>query len=461
MFKSIIGGSVAIMAVAALSAGEASAKGTLSTEALYRAGKQAYVYGFPLYEMFYTRSGALAGGPGVPAQELNRVTHSRKLIDDKFRLVTAPNNDTLYSMAWLDLRGGPVALAVPDTKGRYYSIAFLDFYTNNAASVGRRTTGTGAGRFLLAGPTWQGTVPEGATLVRLPTNAVWMLVRILVDGPADLPAVHALQDQITLTPSAEMVASAEERQSVPAVPKDPQLFYDVLNAALAENPPPARDAAMLQELAPLGIGPGRHVDWAALGPEGKATLARAMTDAQKDILASQRGFGTEANGWRRLSAAPDAGGGIGNYGTNYTLRAMVALIGLGALEPQEASYLPAVHDSAGQAFNGSKSYELRFPAGALPPVGAFWSLSMYEIDADRRLFFTANPLGRYTIGDRTPGLKREADGSLVIEIQATPPSDTANWLPSPAGPFSLMMRAYQPDASIIDGRYQFPAVTAR
>lgn len=408
--------------------------------------REAYIFAFPLYELIRTRNGALQRQPA------NFLGHRKTLIRASSRDVTTPNNDTLYSSAWLDLAAGPVHIAVPDTAGRYYSIAFMDAYTNNFAYIGRRTTGTRAGQFIVVGPDEVG-LPAGADaarVIRAPTRTVWALARWLVDGAEDVAAVNRLQDATRLEASggAAMVA-------VPLLPlaPDPAVFFAAVNASMTENPPPPRDQAALERFARIGVGPGQAFAIERFDAAGREALVRGVDAARRDIR-SAAGIGGDASGWSSQQ------GPIGNFGDDFLLRARVALGGLAALEPAEAHYAGTQTDDEGRRLDGEHRYLLRFEKDRDPPVDAFWSLTLYQITAEGRLYFVPNAIERYAVGDRSKGLQRGADGSLEIYLSATPPGGErdANWLPAPAGPFRLVMRAYQPRSEILDGRYRYPPV---
>lgn len=347
-------------------------------------------------------------------------------------------------------------LAVPDAGERYYSLAFMDAWTNNFAYVGRRATGNKAGRYLVAGPEWSGTTPDVHRLIRAPTHLVWLLGRTLVDGADDLAAATAMMQRYTLTPSGDPRTPsrlAPQDHAVPADVADAATFFEIIRRARVGNAAAARDAPELDALAPLagfcevgGDGPPpADQRWPAL---------RAGYAESRRVLHAIRsvGGGMMRGGW----SVPPAT--IGNYGAQYVLRAAVALTGLAALEAAEAMYLSADTDSAGEPLSGTHRYVRRFETGATPPVDAFWSLSMYEVMSDARSFFTENPLDRFALGDRSRHLRYGADRSLEIHLQRDPPDggrDT-NWLPAPPGRMRLTLRAYQPRAELLDGRYTPP-----
>jgi len=434
------------LAVPALAPASALALGGPGT------ARDAFLFSFPLYEMYRTRQSALHAQRPIPP---NMFAHRRHLTDDRARDVTTPNNDTLYSSAWLDLRGTALLLSLPDTGDRYYSAALMDMYTNNFACLGRRTTGTAALQVVIAGPGWQGDAPAGLHVVRSPTPWAWLLCRFLVDGPADLPAVHALQDRCMLTPVARggMAFAVPDDPPPPDRPANPAAYVPLVNRLLAENPPPARDHSVLAAFAEVGMRP--DTSGAGLSLIDRGIWYAGLLSARSAMQDAGAVAGRPVDGWSR--PPPD----IGNFGQDYMLRAIIALIGLGALEQAEAVYMSANVDAAGAALDGANRYRLRFGPDGLPPVDAFWSLSMYELTPEGRAFFTPNPIGRYAIGDRTAGLARGADGSLEIAIQRDAPEGAlrANWLPTPPGPFRLTLRAYQPGKALIDGTYRPPAVS--
>ncbi len=431
---------------------------------------ETLVYAWPLYEMARMRAATsplrLPDGRTAPEglRWCNVFTHARKLLKAGTSRVVTPNNDTLYTNAWLDLSDGPLVMNVPDTAGRYYVLGFLDFFTNPFAHVGQRLTGTAARRFLITGPDWRGELPAefaapGAH-IQSPTNGVWIIGRILVDGEHDIPQVHAQQDQFTLQPLVNAEANA---QAVAQAPKafDPQTdpkapltgaeFLTQVNRALAHNPAPAGDAALLARAASLGMGPGAVPTAAQIAavdealPLVKALLRKGGVGAKTDAAAAERA-------WVNMPLV------TGSFGDQHLLRARVALQYIGMLESAEAMYPMAKTDSQGEPLNGQHAYQLRFAPGQLPPVNGFWSLTMYD-SSDCML--VPNDIDRYAIGDRTPGLVRDADGGLTLHMAQQAPSDAgthANWLPAPAGDFYVCLRAYLPKPEMVIGSYQLPTL---
>lgn len=425
--------------------------------------KQAYIYSFPVYEMYRTRYNAVYDQNNPARTDLNHFGHKRHLSDYTDRSVTQPNNDTLYSSAWLDLSLEPIILSVPDTNGRYYVMPFMDFYTNVFDYVGMRTTGTGAGSYVIVGPDWGGETPAGLPVISSPTNSVWLIGRTLVEGEEDLPNVHAIQDQYQLTPLSVWEGTGEAKVKTdldnppPAPdPTDPWNFFQIVNIGMTENPPPSDEASLMSEFAKIGVGPGQTFDPDRFTEEQKEIVLTAMRQArQRDIYKAMSSI-TVREGFTYLPP------NMGNYGKDYYLRAFVALVGLGALEPVEAVYFGSVTDKDGNPYDARNCYVLRFEKEDLPPVNAFWSLSLYEIAPDGRRYFTKNPINRYSIGDRTEGLKYGSDGSLEIYIQRRPPSEdkVSNWLPAPSSSdaFALNLRCYLPGEPIVNGQYRVPGV---
>ncbi|MET3666300.1 DUF1254 domain-containing protein [Caulobacter sp. 1776] len=395
------------------------------------AARDAYLYALPLIEMATTRARLLK----APGAGINQLTHTRTLSDHAARRVTTPNNDTLYSSAFLDLTQGPVTLTIPPLGKRYYSVAVMDMFTNNNVVLGTRTIGGQGGTFTLVGP---GQASTGPNPTRIATPHAWLLIRTLTDGGADLDAAHKAQDGFTVKgPAGGAVAAYANRD---AKPSD---YFATARALLASDPAPPTDLRILARTATfLGAGP---FDEAA---------ATAGVEQARTIAVFARGRQTFVDGWSYPRA------NLGDYGQDYLYRGIVALQGLGALPVAEAMYMKAAGDDGTGTFTGDGLYRLSLPAQL--PLDGFWSLSMYEATPDGQFFFTDNPLKRYTVGDRTPGLKRNADGSLDVWIGRIDPGGerATNWLPAPkSGPFALYLRAYLPRAELLDGRFRFPPVT--
>jgi hypothetical protein len=453
----------------------ARAQNKETTVMLEDLARQAAIYLFPVVEMYRTRWNATVNDKNPVRGKLNRFLHVPVLATSRSRAVTTPNTDTLYSSAWLDLSVEPLFLTVPDMAERYYSFAFMSLFTDNFAYVCRRLDGGKPRPRMIVGPTWQGDYERDLILVRAPTNSVWLLGRILVDGPSDLPTVRALQAR-TLLETPDMrnerriletrelmrqrtIAPPESVADWPAPSRDdPFDLFEVGMRALGESPLGERDKAVMEEFAPLKLRPGRKFDLRAFSAAEREAIKSGIARARDEIRSASRQWGRIANGWTYPK------NNLGNFGDAYLYRALVALSGLAALETAEATYLTCNSDADGRALDGGggkQRYVLRFPAGGLPPARAFWSLTMYEVTPEGRAFFTDNPLNRYAIGDRSKGLVYGPDGSLEIHLQHAPPDGDrqANWLPAPDGPMRLVLRAYEPAPALLDGSYKVPAVS--
>jgi hypothetical protein len=426
-------------------------------------GIEAYVYGYPLVTMEMTRRVMtnVAAPEGTHAP-MGQFLLMRKYPDASFKDVTAPNADTLYSTAWLDLAKEPYVLSLPDEDGRYYLMPMLSGWTDVFAVPGKRTTGTKAQTYAIIGPNWKGQLPEGVKELKSPTNMVWILGRTYCTGtPEDYKACHAIMDKYQLlplsaygkpyTPPAGKVDRAVDtktpvRDQVHKM--DAVAYFTLLASLMKDNRPVAADAPMVAKMAKIGIVPGKDFDASKLPASVANRIPKA---AQEQIMSHFKQGGTDLNGWIFTTKA-------GVYGTDYLQRAFITAIGLGANRPQDAVYPTSQVDGDGKPYSGANRYVVHFPKGQTPPVNGFWSITMYNAD----YFFVDNPLNKHTVSPRN-NLKYNADGSLDISIQSESPGKDkeANWLPAPKGKFILMMRLYWPketDPSIIDGTWKPPAV---
>ena len=402
---------------------------------------RAVEYGIPAFEtarLAYAFAYDPQNSRRVP---VNRFSHRRTLTDHRHRLVTTPNNDTLYSSAVMDLSAGPLTLAVPDFGDRYYSVAFVDAYTNAFAYIGTRATGGHGGVYWIAGPGRQDEAPPGAAVIRAPGDHISAHIRILTDGETDYPKVHALQDGCRLE---------GPRPSRPGlirpVPADGENFLAVVNQVLREDPPPPADAQALGEMSRAGIGQTR------LSAEQIKWWQEHYAAARARLVAASKDIGVCRAGWQYPPPA------IGNFGTDYRTRARIAVSGIVANVVAESVYAVALSDAAGRPLTDRHRYRFRLAPGT-PPVDGFWSLAIYEIAQDGGLFFADNPLHRYAIGSRTPNLYREDDEGLVILIQKDEPdTGPSNWLPAPAGNFALVLRAYLPRPAMLDGGFNYAGI---
>jgi hypothetical protein len=418
----------------------------------------AYVWGSPLVVTQRTLQ-TLGGLVGV-----NRLLNSATLASAGTGFIVAPNQDTLYSVAALDLRGEPAVLTVPDVTDRYWVFQFLDAWTNSFQYIGTRATGGKGGTFVITPPGWNGAVPAGAQTIASPTPEAFVLGRYLVRDTADIANVLAISR--TLQPLHAVTGSAAPPPSprFGAQPGTPQqvgtngaAFFDELGDALSHNPPAsADDKAELPRFASLGIGPGLHPAAKAMAAHDSAALAAlqsGVAGGTTQIRDAVHSTASQVHGW---TVHLD----VGTYTNDWLLRAAVANDLWGANVAKEAVYPLSRTDGSGGAYTGTKNYVVHFNAGQLPPVGAqgFWSLTLYGPD----MFFVSNSIGRNAIGDRTQGLTPNADGSLDLYVQnAAPQGSQGNWLPAPTGAFVLMLRFFLPQPSVLDGMYAYPAVVAR
>ncbi|WOB09997.1 DUF1254 domain-containing protein [Piscinibacter gummiphilus] len=405
--------------------------------------RDALIRTLPLYEMMRMRAATTARrhptlGFASPDRDstlrwVNQFTHTHRKLGPDDREVVSPNNDTVYSNAWLDLSQGPVVIDTPDMGDRYWTLGLLDAWTNPFAYVGRRTTGNRRQRTLVHGPAGPGPMPAGGVsqVIAAPGDDVWLIGRTLVDDrPADLEAVRALQAEFRMSrPDGSDAALRFDTALDGRVVDAPSasLYLSTVEAALRRNPP-AADESLAWPLAPDAV--------AALLPQVFDELRQQ--DQPHDL----------GGGWALPVAVRT------HWGQDVLTRARVARNLIGALGIEEAMYPTAEVDADGRTLDGSHAYELRFAPDAGPHVGAFWSLTMYRRSD---CLFVANPIGRYSIGDRTPGLRREADGSLAIRVQATDPGPGHNWLPAPpAEAFYVVLRLYQPAAEHLSFQYRYP-----
>ena len=422
----------------------------------YTLGVQAYIYAFPwsyMAEARWTRSEPVD-------HQANRFDQVRKLEDASHLTGGAPNNDTLYSRAWVYLKDEPVILTVPAISDRYHSVEMADFMDDNFAYVGRRATGDEAGNYAVVGPGWTGSLPAEVTALP-PSTTPWafVLVRTYIKDATDLDAAHAIQDKYKLTPlsqwgKAEVTPpkGAEIWQPLDR-DVDPLNEWRTINRAMLEIPPDKRDADMLQSFARIGVGPGLDVD--AQDASTKRGLARAAADGRKIIVgAFTAGYGqTEVNGW---NYPPRATGRL-TPTRDWLMRAVQPAAGFVVNDPVEATYLNVSVDGEGKPLSGNNRYVIHFEKGGEPKVKAFWSVTMYNLQYN----LVANPINRYSVGDRS-GLKPDADGGLTIYVQRTSPGagKEANWLPAPDGKFFLVLRTYLPAEDIVNQTWQPPKITS-
>ncbi len=435
----------------------------LSEQEAIEIATEAYLYGYPLVTMDLTRQ-VLTNTAAVEGRKapMGQFMNAREYFDASFHDVVAPNSDTLYSSAWLDLSKEPYILHVPDENGRYYLMPMLSGWTDVFASPGTRTTGTQAKDFAITGPFWKGTLPDGVQQLKSPTNMVWIIGRTYCTGtPEDYKAVHAIQDQYTLVPLSSYGKPYTPQKGTvnPAIDMktpvrtqvnrmDANTFFNKMTALMVDNPPSVLDTPMVERMAKLGIVPGKALDFKSLDPVIARSLELAPKLALEEMLSSENTKHDVVNGWH-LSL------NTGVYGTDYLTRATVAAIGLGANRPQDAIYPYTSEGSNGKPLTGKHRYVMHFTKDEIPPVKGFWSLTMYN----DQYFFAQNPINRYSVSPRN-NFKYNLDGSLDLFIQNEPPGKDleSNWLPAPKGAFILMLRLYWPEPSVLNGTWKPPVV---
>ena len=419
-------------------------------------GLAAFVWGYPLIETVRTcrlQTLAKAGEAVSWRAAIDRLHHVQRPSTPDDRDVVTPANDLLYTTGWINLANGPRLLHVPAPQrhgGRYFVLALYDAWTTNFENPGLRTSPPEGETVALVGPNTPAdqALPPAARVVRSPSNLVWMIARVVVGSGDDLTQGHALQADIRLecppgtdrgrlpasvdhwvgAPQDTLAALLERPQDADAIAR---AFFTNLCQCLADAPPPIADSGMADWFSRAKLVPGKNFDWAWLDAPLRDGLRQGLLDGAALLVSASRSH----------SARPWAAHfGLGRYGTAYLTRALTAYKGLGALDSVEAVYAMGDFDGTKQALHGSAPYLMRFEPGDLPPVDAFWSITLY--DADRFLY--PNAVARYSIGDRTPGLRTDPDGGLTLRVSHAPPAGTANWLPAPAGSFYLILRMYCP-----------------
>jgi hypothetical protein len=456
---------LALLLVPSFAAAGIADPAPITKEEAHAIGVDAYLYFYSLITMDVTRKQLTnqeptPGGIGGP---MNRFANVGAFPTADMRVVVRPNFDTLYSSGWLDLTKEPMVVSVPDTGGRYFLLPMLDMWTDVFASPGWRTTGTGAGNFLVTPPGWSGTVPADFIRIDAPTPYVWIIGRTKTDGPADYDAVHKVQDGYKITPLSQWgkapmpvevkIDPSVDMKTPPKIQVDtmPADKYFAYAAELLKlQPPHITDQPIIARLKRIGFEVGKSFDVDKLDPDVQEALASAPEDAQKLMAWKVPTLARVANGW---SMNTDTMGVYGNY---YLKRAIVTQLGLGANLPEDAIYPLNLADETGKPLDGANAYTIHFEKGATPPVNAFWSITLY----DPKGFQVANPLNRFAVSSWMP-LATNPDGSLDLYFQNESPGTgkEANWLPAPKGPFNLTMRLYAPKSEALTGKWNPPPVT--
>ena len=427
----------------------------------------AYVYGYPLVTMDMTRKQTTNVDSAGPVRApMGQFVRMRTFPTAAYRDVPGANTDTLYTMVWLDVSKEPWVLNIPDMGDRYYMMQMLDGRTNVFQSPGTRTTGGKTQKYAITGPGWTGALPAGVTEYRSPTGLVWILGRIYCTGTQeDYSKVHALQDKFSVAPLSSYgkpytprpaMVDANVDMKTPTVAQVQALsvndYFSDLAKLLKTNPPAAQDAPIVARMAKIGLVPGQDFDPGKLSAFDKEALNRVPKLGLMKMLGRVKEQ-QPINGWLVF------GSNVGNWGTDYLLRATTAWLGPGWNLPADAVYPLSQKDANGNDYNGADhKYVLHFDKGQFPPVKGFWSLTMY----DEHNFLAANSLNRYTLSQRDKFVSNP-DGSVDLYLQADSPGKAKepNWLPAPKAKFGVMLRLYWPTdtpPSILDGTWKPPAI---
>jgi hypothetical protein len=440
------------------------AQAAITAEEAHAIGVDAYLYFYPIVTMDVTRKQLTnqEAGPGSLGGPMNRFANIPAFPTADMRSVVRPNFDTLYSSGWLDLTKEPLVVSAPDTGGRYYLLPMLDMWTDVFASPGWRTTGTEAANFLVTPPDWSGAVPDGFTQIKAPTPYVWIIGRTKTDGPTDYDAVHKIQAGYKITPLSQWgkEAAPPKAKIDPSIDMktSPKVTVDTMKAdkffayaaeLLKLHPPHITDQPIIARLKRIGFEPGKSFDLDKADPAVQEGLASAPEAAQKLMAWKAPTMARIANGW---SMNTDTMGVYGNY---YLKRAIVAQLGLGANLPEDAIYPLNVADDTGKTLDGASDYVIHFEKSDIPPVEAFWSITLYDLEG----FQVANSMNRFALSSWM-NFKTNPDGSLDLYFQNESPGadKEANWLPAPKGPFNLTMRLYAPKGDALTGKWNPPPV---
>ncbi len=422
------------------------------------------MFGLPLvYIALQVQTNTNVPKPEGPRAPRNQFAHFRALPTASDQVVVGLNVDTLYSLGSIDLTAGPLVLSVPEMGDRYWLMQLIDAWNNVPQTPGSRTLGGKGGDFAIVGPGWTGEIPAGLTELRMPTNLGVIGGRTYVSGPEDIPAVNALQDQYRLvpleawgsdwTPPAEVPVppGVDTKTPVPrqVLATTPESFFGRLNALLPENPPYPEDAPVVARIASLGVTSGSEFPWSSFDPTVQQAISEGVEAGKAAIREQEAHLGEHVNGWQ---VALD----LGRYGAKYAYRAAWTFFGVGGNLIEDACYPLALTDSNGEKLDSARRYKLHFDRDQLPPVNAFWSLTMYDAES----YLVANPIDRYALGDRS-SLTYDDDGSLTLYIQSSKPDAgrDANWLPTPSeGRFKLALRLYSPKPEVAKGAWRPPPI---
>ncbi|WP_412104585.1 DUF1254 domain-containing protein [Rhizobium leguminosarum] len=456
-----------ILTAAVAGFGPRAAQAAEATAAEVRAiAKEAYIYGFPMVDSYRIQHAYFVDTKNPEYKgPWNQIVNTPRVYTPADTAIQTPNSDTPYSWLGLDLRTEPMVLTVPPIeKDRYFSVQMLDAYTFNFAYLGSRTTGNDGGSFLVAGPGWKGETPSGVKkVIRSETDFIWAAYRTQLFNPDDIDNVKKIQAGYKAEPlsaflgqTAPAAAPAVDfiKTLTPEEEKTSPEFFNILNFILQYCPTDPSEIELMARFAKIGVGAGKTIDFDKLSPEMKAAFEQGMADAWKELATLEK---------QKIDTGEVTSGDV--FGTreylknNYLYRMAGAVLGIGGNSKQEAMYPVYAVDADGKKLDGANRYALRFAPGQLPPVNAFWSLTMYELPQS---LLVANPINRYLLNSpMLPQFVKDADGGLTFYVQNESPGKDkeANWLPAPKGPFIAFMRLYWPKEEALEGKWKHPPMT--
>jgi hypothetical protein len=423
--------------------------------------KEAYVYGFPLVDSYRIQYGYFVDTSNPEFKKpWNEIANIPRVYTPDDKLAQTPNSDTPYSWLGLDLRAEPIVLTVPPIdKDRYFTIQLIDWYTFNFDYIGSRATGNNGGTFLIAGPNWKGETPKGVTKVfRSETDFILAFYRTQLFNPGDIDNVKKIQAQYKVQALSDFLGQPSPKVSKiefvkPLTPEQQKTsldFFTILNFVLQFCPTHPSETELRARFAKIGVGVGQNFDASKLSPEIKAAIEQGTADAWTDFENLQKQVEAGA------VTSSDMFGTRAELKNNYLYRMAGTIYGIYANSKEEAIYPVVAVEPAGQQSNGGNRYTMRFAPDQLPPVNAFWSITMYDFPG--RLL-VANPIDRYLLNSpMLPQFVRDADGGITFYVQNESPGKDKepNWLPAPKGPFAVYMRLYWPKPEALDGRWKAP-----
>jgi len=425
--------------------------------------KEAYIYGFPMADGYRIQNSYFMDreNPAFKAP-YNEISSFARVFTPEDTIIQTPNSDTPYSFVGLDLRAEPMVLTVPPIeKDRYFSVQLVDLYTFNFNYIGSRATGNGGGSYLIAGPAWKGEIPKGVTkVIRSETELAVALYRTQLFNPGDIDSVKRIQAGYKAQPLSAFLGQLAPTAAPPIdffkpLTQEQQRtsleFFNELNFILSYCPTVPSEEGLMARFAKIGVGAGKTLDLNKLSPDLKQAMQDGIADAwaafadlKKNDFDTGKVTSSEAFGTRE------------HLKNNYLYRMAAAVLGIYGNSAQEAMYPVYSVDSNGKPLDGAHHYTVHLANGQLPPVNAFWSLTMYKLPSS---LLVANPINRYLLNSpMLPQFKRDADGGVTFYIQAESPGadKEANWLPAPKGPFVAFMRLYWPEAAALTGKWKPP-----